>query len=69
VLVGFHLPLKYIQKIMRTVPIATIDQGRGTFVTMRTQIPTPIELTPKPVSTERTTKGTFIQNRPKAFEG
>jgi hypothetical protein len=49
--------------------MGTTDQGTGMFVTMRTQMPTPKELTPKPDSIERTTKGTFIQNRPKAFEG
>ena len=49
--------------------MATIDQGTGTLVTNRAQMPTPKELTPKPIRAERTIKGTFIQNRPKAFEG
>jgi hypothetical protein len=69
VLEGFHLPLKYIQNRMRIVPIATTDQGTGMIVNRRTQMPTPKELTTKPIITERTAKGTFIQNRPKALEG
>jgi len=49
--------------------MGTIDQGTGMYVTRRTQMPTPIDVTTKPDSMERTTKGTFFQNRPKAFEG
>jgi hypothetical protein len=66
---GFHVPLKYIQKKMRKVPISNTDQGTGTLLANRAQMPTPKELTPKPINIERRTKGTFIQNRPKAFEG
>jgi hypothetical protein len=47
----------------------TADQGTGMYVTMRTQMPVPKKVTPKPDSIERTTKGSFIQNRPKEFEG
>jgi hypothetical protein len=66
---GFHLPLKYIQKRIRIVPMATMDQGTGMYVYMSTHMPTPKEVTPKPVSMERRTRGTFIHNRPNAFDG
>ena len=66
---GFHLPLKYIQKKMRKVPKSNTDQGPGMKFAITTQVVTPIELTPKPINMERRTKGTFNQNRPKAFEG
>jgi len=66
---GFHLPLKYIQKKMRKAPISNTDQGPGILIAMIVQILTPKVLTPKPINIDRRTKGSFIQNRPKAFEG
>jgi hypothetical protein len=45
------------------------DQARGMFVTIRAQMLMPNELTPKPVNMARMAMGTFIQNRPKAFDG
>ncbi|MFB5622167.1 MAG: hypothetical protein ACE5Q7_04450, partial [Candidatus Nitrosomaritimum yanchengensis] len=69
VLEGLHLPLKYFQKKMRIVPMTTTDQGKGSIVITKIQIPIPSELTPNPNSIERRARGIFIHNRPKAFEG